>query len=298
MKTAIWLIFSIAAIYLMLGAFLYVFQSTLLFFPTRTLIAHPGDIGLEYEDVFLETTDGERLHGWYIPRNDSRGTLLFFHGNAGNISGRLESIRQFHEMQLNVFIIDYRGYGQSTGRPTEQGLYNDALAAYTWLTDERGIPADSLVVFGRSLGGSVAAWLASEKPVAALILESAFTSVPDVAMTIYPVYPVKWMARFELPTLDYVKKYDGPLLVAHSPHDDIISYRFGREIYDAASEPKQFLEMLGGHNNGFYVTGLAYGEGYREFFDSIFNGRGPADSPGEAGNPDPAGSSGQAGAPE
>ncbi|MFN2373234.1 MAG: alpha/beta hydrolase [Cyclonatronaceae bacterium] len=269
MKTALWLILLIGGIYLAMGMLLYIFQGKLIFYPTRILVYHPDAAGLDYEDVWLQTSDGERLHAWFVPRENSRGTVLFFHGNAGNISGRIESIRQFHQLGLDVFIVDYRGYGKSTGRPNEKGLYTDALAAYDYLTQELGIPADSLIIFGRSLGGSVAAYLASERPAAGLALESTFTSVPDVASGYYPVYPVGLLTRYKLPTIAYLQKFDGPVLIAHSPDDELISYRFGRELYDAATGPKQFLEMRGGHNDGFFLTGNAYSEGYDRFFTSV-----------------------------
>jgi uncharacterized protein len=269
MKSAIWLILFLGGIYLAMGVFLYIFQGKLLFYPTRTLVYYPDAAGLDYEDVYLQTGDGERLHGWYVPHENRRGTLLFFHGNAGNISGRIESIRQFNQLGLDVFIIDYRGYGKSSGRPNEKGLYTDALTAYDYLTQERGIPPDSLIIFGRSLGGSVAAYLASEKPAAALALESAFTSVPDVARGYYPVFPVGLLTRYKLPTIEYLRKFEGPVLIAHSPDDELISYRFGRELYDAVIGPRQFLEMRGGHNDGFFVTGRAYTDGYDRFFTSV-----------------------------
>jgi uncharacterized protein len=281
MKTALWLILLVGGIYLAMGLFLYIFQGKLIFYPTRILIYQPDAAGLDYEDVWLQTPDGERLHGWFVPRENSRGTLLFFHGNAGNISGRIESIRQFHQLGLDVFIVDYRGYGKSTGRPHEKGLYTDALAAYDYLTQERGIPACSLIIFGRSLGGSVAAYLASERPAAGLALESTFTSVPDVASGYYPVYPVGLLTRYKLPTVDYLRTFEGPVLIAHSPADELISYRFGRELYDAANGPKQFLEMRGGHNDGFFLTGKAYTEGYDRFFTSIFGNSEDAGVPGK-----------------
>jgi uncharacterized protein len=269
MKTALSILLLIAAGYVFIGAFLYLFQGKLLFYPTRILTVGPAAAGMDFEDVYLTTSDGERLHGWFVPRKGARATLLFFHGNAGNISDRIESIRQFHNLGLNVFIFDYRGYGKSTGRPTEQGLYIDAIAAYDHLTTGRGIPPDSIIIFGRSLGGSVAAFLASQRPAAALALESTFTSVADVARGYYPIYPVRLLTRYRLPTIEYLAGYNGPLLVAHSPDDELISVRFGRELYEAARGPKQFLEMRGGHNDGFYVTGRAYTQGYDRFLTSV-----------------------------
>ncbi len=152
------LLIVLAAGYLLLAAFLYLNQGGMLYLPdmpSRQLIADPGAVGLDFEDVTLETSDGVNIHGWFVPGESNR-VLLYFHGNAGNISHRIHSIREFRELGLSVFMIDYRGYGQSGGKPTEQGLYRDAEAAWRYLTGERGIATANIVLFGRSLGGSVA----------------------------------------------------------------------------------------------------------------------------------------------
>ena len=177
--------------YLAVAGLAFAFQDQLLYFPSRTLVTTPDRYGLAYETVHLDTADGERLHGWWIPADDARGTLLFFHGNAGNISGRLESVKQFHQLGLNVLIIDYRGYGQSTGSPSEEGLYRDAEAAWQHAVTQRGIDPSRIVIFGRSLGGGPATWLATQHDAGALLLESAFTSVPDMAAHHYPWLPAR-----------------------------------------------------------------------------------------------------------
>jgi len=162
----------VAAAYGLLLIFVYLMQGRMLYLPEvpgRTLVMAPTDVGIPYQDVSIETTDGVTLHGWFIAGRSSQ-VLLFFHGNAGNISHRLESIRQFHDLGLSVLIIDYRGYGQSTGRTTEMGIYRDADAAWRYLIEERGIVASDIVIFGRSLGGSVASRLASEYQPMALIV--------------------------------------------------------------------------------------------------------------------------------
>ena len=167
MRTLVSILAIAISVYLVLALMIYLFQGRMVFlsnFPDRALGASPSDIGLNYEDVSLTTSDNERLHGWYIPAVDSRGVLLFFHGNAGNISHRLDSIMIFHELGLDTLIIDYRGYGQSTGKASEQGTYLDAQAAWDHLINSRGIPADRIIVFGRSRGGAVGAWLGVQPP--------------------------------------------------------------------------------------------------------------------------------------
>ena len=255
-------------LYAVMVAFVYYRQSSLIYYPNmpgRNLVATPEHIGLKYQDVQFVTGDNISLHGWFIPNHAAKGTVLFFHGNAGNISHRLESIDTFHRLELNVFIIDYRGYGQSEGKVSEQGTYRDAVAAWDYLTGTRGLDAKQIIIFGRSLGASIASWLASKHTPAALIIESGFSSVPSMAKRIYPFLPVSWLTYFKYDTKNYVKSIACPVLVAHSRSDDIIPFDEGREIFDAASEPKQFLEMRGGHNDGFMVSGSTYVDGLRSF---------------------------------
>jgi len=193
----------VVCLYAGVTALIYFRQSSLIYYPNaagRILTATPQHIGLAFEDVELVTEDKVGLHGWFIPSENARATLLFFHGNAGNISHRLDSIAIFNRMRLNVFIFDYRGYGQSQGRVTETGTYRDAEAAWSYLIETRGIDASKIIVFGRSLGSSIAAWLARQHRPAALILESSFSSVPSMAQRLYPFLPVKWLATFSYET--------------------------------------------------------------------------------------------------
>ena len=268
MSGSVTLILAVAGAYLALVAFAYFGQSGMLYLPTipsRELVANPEQIDLRYENVELHTEDGVRLHGWYIPAGRARGTVLFFHGNAGNISHRLDSIRIFHELELSVFIFDYRGYGRSDGRPSEGGTRRDALAAWEFLTDQRGIDPRQIVLFGRSLGAAVAAQLATETAPAALIIESAFTSVPDMAAELYWWLPVRWLTRFNYATREYVGRVDCPVLVVHSPEDEVIPFRHGEAIFAAAHEPKELLRLRGGHNDGFLVSGDDYVRGLDAF---------------------------------
>ncbi len=268
----IWkLIFAGASIYLVIIAFVYYSQSSLIYYPNmpgRNLIATPEQIGLKYQNVQLVTADGVNLHGWFIPSNHAIGTVVFFHGNAGNISHRLESIDVFNGLNLNVFIIDYRGYGKSEGKVTEKGTYRDAEAAWIYLTETRSISTNKIIIFGRSLGASIATWLASKKTPAALIIESGFTSIPSIAKRIYPYLPVRWLTHFKYDTKSYVKNLSSPVLVVHSKNDEIIPFDEGLELFNAAPKNKQFLEMRGGHNDGFLITGSAYIEGLRTFIQS------------------------------
>ena len=261
----------IAGCWLLLVAYVYFRQASMLYLPdlpSRQLDASPDDIGLEYEDVLLEASDGVKTHGWFVPGGSAR-TVLYFHGNAGNISHRLYTIKQLHELGLSVFIVDYRGYGQSEGKPLEKGLYKDAEAAWAYLTNVRGIAGEEIVIFGRSLGASVAAWLARKNAPSALIVDSAFTSVPDVPADVYPWLPVRLLSRFQRATGSYVTGTEAPILVVHSRDDEIIPFHHGEAIFAAANEPKTFLELRGGHNDAHFTSEAIYTAGLQRFFESI-----------------------------
>jgi len=273
--TILWKIFTTGIIaYAAIIIFVYFMQSSLIFYPNiagRNLVATPENIGLPYENVELVTEDNIKLHGWFIANPNARGTVLFFHGNAGNISHRLASIEIFHRLQLNVFIIDYRGYGQSEGIPTEKGTYQDAQAAWHYLIDTRGISNKQIIIFGRSLGAAIASWLASKHTPGALIIESGFSSVPAMGQQLYPFLPIRWLANFQYNTKQYVENISCPVLVAHSKQDDIIPFDEGREIFMAAVQPKEFLEMRGGHNDGFFVSGSDYINGLDVFIGELLH---------------------------
>ena len=258
--------------YAIITAMVYFGQSGLIYYPGvagRSLSATPQKFGLEYEDVEIVTEDSVRLHGWFVPSQNARATLLFFHGNAGNISHRLDSLVIFNRMNLDVLIIDYRGYGQSQGQASENGTYRDAEAAWRYLTETRNLEPEKIIVFGRSLGASIAAWLAEKHRPAALILESPFSSVVSMAQRLYPFLPVKWLSKFSYDTRQYVSTITCPLLVVHSRNDEIVPYAEGRLVYDAAPADKRFLDIRGGHNDGFLASGRAYIDGVEGFITAV-----------------------------
>jgi fermentation-respiration switch protein FrsA (DUF1100 family) len=276
MRALIILLAGLALIYVALGVALYLFQGSMVFLanlPGRALEATPADIGLKYEDVRFDTADGERLHGWYVPAVNARGVLLFFHGNAGNISHRLESIMIFNRLDLDVLIVDYRGYGQSTGKPTESGTYRDAQAAWNYLLGERRASPGRIVIFGRSLGGAVGAWLAAGLPVeqrpAAVIIESSFTSGADMARRLYPIFPARLLTRLKYTVAEYAARLPCPVLVVHSRDDEIIPFAMGQAIYAAAPQPKDFIELRGDHNAGFWISREEYSAGLAEFLEGV-----------------------------
>jgi len=275
----IWNILGVlAAAYGGLSLWLYFFQSHLVFYPEvdRKVAATPSQISLPYEDLHLKTSDGIDLHGWYIPALQPRGTVLFLHGNAGNISHRIDSVRMFHRLGYSTLIFDYRGYGNSSGAPTEEGTYRDAEAAWRYLTEQRHISSCHIVLFGESLGGAVGAWLAArqkpdaQKP-AALVIASGFTSVPDLGQKLYPYLPVRWLARIRYDTRKNLRSVTAPVLIAHSPEDEIIPFEHGRALFAAANPPKQFLELAGGHNDGFIFMREAWVRVLEDFLGEHMN---------------------------
>ena len=261
MRPLITLLVSLAGIYVLLSVVLYLLQNRMVFLanmPGRALTATPGDAGFAYQDVSITTSDSVRLHGWFVAAKQAKATVLFLHGNAGNISHRLDSIAIFRELGLDIFIIDYRGYGQSEGKPSEQGTYLDARAAWEYLVNDREIAPHKIVIFGRSLGGAVASWLAAQTTPGAVILESTFTSAPDMAHRLYPFLPVRLMTRLKYSVKENVKKLSSPLLVVHSRQDEVIPFDMGESIFAAAPEPKQMLVITGDHSGGFLLNRNEY----------------------------------------
>ncbi len=256
------------AVYVGLSLYLYLFQANYIYFPdlpSREVDASPGDVGLPFESVKIRTEDGETLDGWFVPAPAAKEVLLYLHGNGGNIGHRVDVIRTFHSLGLGVLIFDYRGYGRSTGKPNEEGTYLDALAAWNYLTQERRISPRHIVLFGESLGGSIAAWLAERHPPRALVLYATFTSVPDMAKTLYPWLPTGLIARYRYDTRAALTKGHAPLLILHSTEDEIIPYSHALELFATAPEPRKLVSLRGGHNDALFVSGKAFEQALREF---------------------------------
>ncbi len=224
------------------------FEYKSIFYPARSIAATPADIGLPFEGVFMKTQDNVTINAWLVKSSPARGTLIFCHGNAGNIGDRLEKILLFHQMGLNVLIIDYRGYGKSEGRPGEAGIYKDAVAAYDYLSSRRDIDRSSIVGYGASLGGAVVIDLATKRDLAALVIHSSFTSAGDMAKTIYPFIP-SFLLGTKLDSVAKVGIITTPKLFIHSRADEVVPFRLGERLYQAAAKPKEFLEISGGHND-------------------------------------------------
>lgn len=251
------------------AALLFFFQEKLAYYPQigREIESTPRQHGLDYEPLTLNTADGERLDAWFIAAPQARGAALILHGNAGNMSHRMDTIAMFHRLGYSVLIFDYRGYGRSSGQPSEAGLYRDAQAAWEHLTGQRAMAPRRIVLFGESLGGAVAAELAAREQAGALVLSSVFTSAPELAAELYPWLPTKWLVRLQFDTRAALAQTRTPVLVAHSPDDEIIPWRHGQKLFEAAPAPKVFLPLAGGHNEGFIFMRAAWVEVLAEFLN-------------------------------
>jgi uncharacterized protein len=228
------------------------FEHSQVYHPDRTLTATGAELGRPFEDVRFTGGDGVALNGWFFPANTNSArahlAVLVCHGNAGNIGHRLDTCAALLTSGVNVFVFDYRGYGRSQGRPGEEGTYHDALTAYGWLK-HRGFAGTNIIAFGESLGGGVAAELAVRQPVGGLVLQSTFTSIPDIGAELFPWLPVRWLGTIRYDTHAKLPRLRVPVLVMHSPTDEIVPFHHGQRNFAAANEPKLFWELRGDHNS-------------------------------------------------
>lgn len=242
----------------------------LIFQPTPGVDLTPQELGLRAEDVFLRTSDGVRIHAFYLPAAGSTRALLFLHGNAGNASHRLPNAAELAALGASVLLLDYRGYGRSDGSPSEKGVYADARAGLAHLVTARGFEERRIVVFGRSLGGAVAVDLARDRDLAGLVLESTFSSMADVAGSIFGGLPVGALVRGRFDSAAKIDRVRCPLLFFHGDRDTVIPIELGRRLFEAAPEPKAFETLAGaGHNDTVLIGGRPYLERIRRFLDAV-----------------------------
>lgn len=255
------------AAYLALTAALVLFEKQLIYYPSREIEISPRELGLRFEEIYLSGDDGVRIHSWFLPKAGAGHTVLYCHGNAGNISHRLDRVLQMQaRLPVNVFLFDYRGYGRSEGSPDEEGTYRDGRAALRHLLDERKLGAGELLLFGESLGCAIALQLACEQPARALLLEAPFTSIPDMARTLFPFLPAALLARTRYDNLAKIPRLATPLVVFHGERDETVPFKQGRRLFEAAPQPKRFVAIAGaGHNDAYVVGGERYWEAWRAF---------------------------------
>lgn len=249
--------------------FLYLryIESRTLFYPTKTIEISPKDIGLAFEDISLKTSDNKEISAWFVPAEGAHHTILFCHGNAGNISHRIEKLKFFHDLKCNILIFDYRGYGHSVGRPSEQGLYQDAQAAYDYLLS-KNIPAKEIIGYGESLGGAIAVELALKNPMQALILESTFSNIKDMVKRTFPLLP-HWVLSSRFDSKAKIRSISIPKLIIHSINDEIVPYTLGEKLYTASALPKEMAQVHGGHNSCFYESNALFREKISAFLENL-----------------------------
>lgn len=255
-------------------ALMVLFEEKLIYFPYKYPDGNwqPETYGLKAEDCFFTTSDGLKLHGWFFRVDNPRATMLWCHGNAGNITHRLDNIQKLLPLGINVFIFDYRGYGRSEGEPSEEGLYADARAAYDFLTGEKSIRSDSIVVFGRSIGSVVAVDLAAERPCRGLILESSFPSAKAMARELFPFLPLHLFLRSRFDADSKIARIKVPILFIHGIEDRTVPIHLGKQLFERANQPKTFYEIRGAdHNDTYLVGGAEYFRRLKEFVSQIFS---------------------------
>lgn len=224
--------------------------SSFIFFPEKSFYALPREYGLSEENIFFSTQDGLRLHGWFLQASPSKATLLFFHGNAGNISGRLSKAKGWVERGISVFLVDYRGYGRSEGRIKKGGdLLEDARGALRWLEEERKIPPEKIILYGESIGSYPAIALAQERKFSGLVLEAPFTSFFELAKRHYGWLPEFLLKDFQMKNQDLLPSVRAPVFILHGDRDEICPRQMGERLYELAPSPKEFYVVQGGGHN-------------------------------------------------
>lgn len=250
------------------AALLLLFENKVIYYPSLYPEGYwdPASVGVPAQDIYFDSEDGVKLHGWFIPAPNAVATLLWFHGNAGNLSHRLDNIQRLAPLKLNIFIFDYRGYGRSEGTPDEPGIYKDSLAAYKKVLELEGVSVDTLFLFGRSLGGICAVQTVMNHPARGLILESVFTNAADMSRKVFPLIPLGWAIRSKLDALEKVPHLKLPKLFLHGTRDEIVPYDLGRKLFDHAADPKTFYPIEGaGHNDTYIMGGVGYYDALNRF---------------------------------
>ncbi len=233
---------------------MFLFQDRLLFMPSKGMVQTPDSFGITFEDFWVQTEDDVQIHGWYFPLEHTDQVIVLSHGNAGNISHRITIAETLLETGAAVMMYDYRGYGNSEGAPNEKGLYKDIKAVVEGLKNEKGYSEENIYMYGRSLGGAVAAYAATEFNVGGLVLDSTFKNLRSMVRDVYPFVPT-FLAKYQFPTDQYLNELKNtPVIIMHSPNDEIVGFHNGKYLYENAREPKQFVELRGGHNTNFFES--------------------------------------------
>jgi len=268
-----WFLFRVVVLFCILLPIATVFaQKSMVFIPSKKMGYTPKTIGIDFKELTIGTN---KLNCWWIPvkAEQVKGavkTVIFCHGNAGNISNRLDTVNFYHNvMNCNLMIFDYSGYGKSGGKVGEEACYKDSQEVYDYVVKSLKIDPKNVVIHGRSLGGAVAVDLAVNKKCAGLVMESTFTSVPDMADDMVPIFPIQWFVSIDFDSLDKVDKLKVPVLLIHSKADEVIPYKMGEALFKKAKKPKFWLEISGDHNGGWIESQKVYSKGMKDFFEAL-----------------------------
>jgi uncharacterized protein len=231
-------------------------EEKFIFFPSAEILETPRNYSLSFDDVYFKTEDGVTLNGWFVAYPGASTTVLWFHGNGGNIGHRVEHLKLLHDrLKVHIFIFDYRGYGKSEGKPSELGTYQDGAAALAHLRSRKEVESKKIVFFGQSLGAAVATEIAVKESCLALVLEAPFASIRDMARVVFPLLPIGPLLRTRYDNLEKLKKVQTPILVLHGDRDEIVPFEQGKKVIAAASEPKEFYAIQGARHNDTYIVG-------------------------------------------
>lgn len=260
----IWtVLIAVAVFYVIVCIYIYLAQEKMIFYPTSDVALTPERVNLEYEEIFVKAGEVDSICAWFFPKDINyltHKTVLFANGNAGNMSYRLETILFLNKLDANILMFDYRGYWKSSGKPSELATYEDIESCYNWLIEVKGVKPENIILFGRSLGGAVAIDLATKVKCGGLIVESSFTSTGAMASHVFPFFPVGFLSKYKYDSINKIKSVNCPLLVTHSSEDEIIPFKMGQMLFDEAKEPKQFVQIRGGHNDREYLQDSSYRE--------------------------------------
>ena len=255
-------------------------EKRFVFFPESEVNGTPAQVGLRYEDVYLTAPDGLKLHGWFLPApadviGPETQTWLWFHGNGGNVSTRVGQLERAHRLLgVHQFIFDYRGYGRSEGKPSEQGTYLDARAALLHLIRRDDVNPDRIVYFGHSLGAAVAIELAAVQPPAGMALIAPFSSIKDMAKLVLPLPMAGWVVRNHYNSVSLIPRVHAPLVILHGELDEIVPHSQGLKLYEAANQPKRFVTLPdAAHNNAHHVAADVMAVALLEFRDELAAGK-------------------------
>ncbi len=269
MRILISTILTTIILYIGIVLYFYFFQSHFVYHPKKNIFNTPDALGLEFEDIKYTAPGKSTITGWFIPTKNAKYTMLYCHGNAGNIATHLDHIYAISKIGVNIFIFDYQGYGNTAGKPSEENTYQDAETAWAFLIKEKKISPNNIIIYGHSLGGAIASKLATTQPAKGLILEGSFTDIIEIGQELYPYLPIKKLCYFKYNSKHNLASIKYPVLIIHSKDDEVIPYKHGEMLYKIANNPKSLLKLAGSHDETYVVSRFKYRNGIAKYLESL-----------------------------